>query len=55
MKKTIKILKNFSLNLLWIIMFISLWNIENYPLFRLSASFLAALLLAVFQVLFEEN
>jgi hypothetical protein len=56
MKKLFKILKNFSLNIFWILMFITLWPIDNnYPILRLSASFLAALLLAVFTVLFEEN
>jgi hypothetical protein len=54
-KILIKILKNYSLNLLWILMFLSLWPLEDYHLIRLSASFLAALLLAVFQVLFKEN
>jgi len=50
-----KILKNYSLNLLWILMFLSLWPLEDYHLRRLTASFSAALLLSVFQVLFKEN
>jgi len=54
-KKLNKILKNFSLNLFWIIMFISLWDIENHHLLRVTASFSAALLLAIFTVLFEEE
>jgi len=53
MKKLIKILKYFSLNCLWILMFLCLWSLEDLHLLRLSASFFAALLLAIFQVLFE--
>jgi len=45
----------FSLNCLWILMFLCLWSLEDFHLLRLSASFFAALLLAVFQVLFEEK
>jgi len=55
MKKLIKIAKNFSLNLLWILMFICLWDVENFYLLRITASFTAALLLAIFTVLFEEE
>jgi hypothetical protein len=50
-----KTMKNFSLNILWILMFIPLWPVEDLHLLRLSFSFLAAGTLAVFQVLFEKK
>jgi hypothetical protein len=55
MKRIIKILKCFSLNLFWILMFICLYPVENFHLIRFSASFLAAAILAIFQVVFEEK
>jgi len=57
-KKIIRILKNFLINIfwiLWILMFLRLWSLEDMHLLRLCASFFAALLLAVFEVLFEEK
>jgi hypothetical protein len=47
-----KVIKYFSFNALWILMFIPLWPVEDLHLFRLSLSLLAAGTLAVFQVLF---
>ena len=51
----IKTIKNYSLNMLWVFMFVALWPIEGNVLFRVFASLLGAFLLAFFQTLFDDK
>jgi len=54
-KPLIKMAKNAAINLLWVAMFLPLWPIEDHFLFRIFSCYFGAWLLAIFQVLFEEN
>jgi len=48
MKPWTKITRNASLNMLWIMMFIPLWPIEDLHILRLLTSFAGAWVLAFF-------
>jgi hypothetical protein len=55
MKFWLKTFKNYSLNMLWVFMFIALWPIDGNVLLRVFASLLCAFSLAFFQTLFDDK
>ena len=55
MKFWLKTFKNYSLNMLWVFMFVALWPIEGNVLLRVFASLLCAFSLAFFQTLFDDK